>query len=277
MSHPDNTTQALFDHLWQDYVSFNPGAKRIYDLLLERERKHDSSLHELANDHIALRTFNIAPINIKTLSPLIEALGYKASGEYHFTEKKLFAVHFEHQDESLPKIFISELKTEFFSPLVQKIAREVAASIDIASVKKTEFLWSRRQWQASHATYLELQKESEYAAWLYAFGFRANHFTISFNQLKTFRDLKELNEFIRASGYALNTSGGEIKGSPKVYLEQSSTMAEKTRVQFTDGQFEIPSCYYEFARRYPMSDGRLYQGFVETSADKIFESTNASA
>ncbi len=38
---------------------------------------------------------------------------------------------------------------------------------------------------------------------------------------------------------------------------------------------EIPSCFYEFAKRYPQADGELYTGFVAASADKIFESTNA--
>ena len=66
-----------------------------------------------------------------------------------------------------------------------------------------------------------------------------------------------------------------IKGSPEVLLEQSSTMADKVVVNFTDGDVEIPSCFYEFARRYPMDNGQLYTGFVAASADKIFESTNS--
>ena len=36
----------------------------------------------------------------------------------------------------------------------------------------------------------------------------------------------------------------------------------------------VPSCYYEFAKRYSDSTGQIYQGFVTASADKIFESTN---
>jgi hypothetical protein len=40
---------------------------------------------------------------------------------------------------------------------------------------------------------------------------------------------------------------------------------------------EVPSCYYEFARRYRQSDGRLYPGFVAASANDIFESTTAVA
>ncbi|MGL4837356.1 MAG: DUF1338 domain-containing protein, partial [Shewanella sp.] len=37
-----------------------------------------------------------------------------------------------------------------------------------------------------------------------------------------------------------------------------------------------PSCFYEFALRYPKANGELYTGFVAASADKIFESTNVN-
>jgi hypothetical protein len=47
-------------------------------------------------------------------------------------------------------------------------------------------------------------------------------------------------------------------------------------VEFANGERHvIPTCYYEFARRYPDADGKIYEGFVAASADKIFESTNA--
>ncbi|MDP5190382.1 DUF1338 family protein [Rheinheimera baltica] len=52
-------------------------------------------------------------------------------------------------------------------------------------------------------------------------------------------------------------------------------MADLHPVQFSDGMATIPSCFYEFATRYPMTNGLLYTGFVAASADKIFESTNA--
>lgn len=66
-----------------------------------------------------------------------------------------------------------------------------------------------------------------------------------------------------------------MKGSPDVRLEQSSTMADKVSVTFSDGNQQIPGGFYEFAKRYPLPDGTLYQGFVEASADKIFESTDS--
>lgn len=266
--------ESLFASLWSDYVAFNPGAKKIYDSILDRERAKDPQTTQLVNDHVALRTFNVPHVGLEALGSLFTKHGYKKGGEYVFEEKKLFAHHFEHEDSRLPKVFISELEIEKLSPLVQQVAKEAAAAIDPSEAKKESFLWSRRKWKASHETYKKLLAESEYAAWMYAFGFRSNHFTVSFNHLKSFQDLKALNDFVKSTGFALNSAGGEIKGTPGVFLEQSSTLAEKTRVEFTDGVHEIPACYYEFARRYPMPDGKIYQGFVTSSADKIFESTN---
>jgi hypothetical protein len=107
-----------------------------------------------------------------------------------------------------------------------------------------------------------------------AFGFRVNHFTVLVNRLKKLNTLSQVNEAIKNAGFRLNTSGGEIKGTETIGLMQSSTLAEPVPVSFTDGTFQIPGCYYEFAQRFPVN-GRLYNGFVEQSADKIFESTNA--
>lgn len=266
--------ESVFQNLWLDYISFNPRAKRIYDLILSREQLANANLTSLANDHIALRTFNVGKIGLRPVAALFEKHGYVQSGEYMFRDKKLFAWHLEHRDPSYPKVFVSELETEKCSPLVQKVAAEVEAAISNDQAQREDLLWSRRSWPASHATYAEMLRESEYAAWVYAFGFRSNHFTISVNDLRAFSGLRQLNEFVKAKGYALNQAGGEIKGTAAEYLEQSSTLAEVTKLEFSDGEYEIPSCYYEFALRHPMSDGKLYQGFVAQSADKIFESTN---
>ena len=80
---------------------------------------------------------------------------------------------------------------------------------------------------------------------------------------------------MKSKGFKLNSSGGEVKGSKEVYLEQSSILANNIEVTFQDAKLTVPACFYEFAKRYPMKDGTLYQGFVAASADKIFESTNS--
>jgi 2-oxoadipate dioxygenase/decarboxylase-like protein len=132
------------------------------------------------------------------------------------------------------------------------------------------WLWGK----PSFSIYEKLRQESEYAAWLYIFGFRANHFTVSINALKTYDSLQKVNALIKENGYLMNGSGGEIKGSPADLLEQSSIKSEIIDMDFTEGLHQIPACYYEFARRYPDLDGKLYSGFIAKSADKIFESTN---
>ena len=126
----------------------------------------------------------------------------------------------------------------------------------------------------SHKIYSRLREESEYAAWLYVFGFRANHFTVSINHLADYESIEALNGFLKKEGYALNSSGGEVKGTPAQLLEQSSTLADQVDVKFQEGIFPVPSCYYEFAKRYPDADGKLFSGFIAGSADKIFESTD---
>lgn len=106
-------------------------------------------------------------------------------------------------------------------------------------------------------------------------GFQANHFTVSVNYLKQTQSLADVNTLLKEAGFVLNTSGGEIKGGKDVFLAQSSTMADKASVDMGSEAVTIPSCFYEFAQRYELPDGSLYQGFVAASADKIFESTNA--
>lgn len=261
--------KSLFDNLWQDYVSVTPSAKKVHQLL------GSSQQDDVINDHIALRTFNLAKVSLDKLAAHFLALGYKECGEYHFKAKKLYAKHFEHADKSLPKVFISELLLEQCSPLLQSTIEQLVAQIPEEAVVADNFLYSGTHWQVSKATYQALLAESEYAAWVAAWGYRANHFTVSVNDLQNFASLEAVNQALKEAGFLLNTSGGEIKGTPEVYLEQSSTLADLVSVKFSDGEATIPSCFYEFARRYPLADGSMYTGFVAASADKIFESTNA--
>ncbi|MCW9018038.1 MAG: DUF1338 family protein, partial [Kangiellaceae bacterium] len=60
-------------------------------------------------------------------------------------------------------------------------------------------------------------------------------------------------------------------------LEQSSTLANSIEVEFADKRVNLPSCFYEFAMRYPTAGGELFKGFIASSADKIFESTDTKA
>ncbi|MBL4863131.1 MAG: DUF1338 family protein, partial [Crocinitomicaceae bacterium] len=127
---------------------------------------------------------------------------------------------------------------------------------------------------ASHVYYETLRKESEYAAWTYLYGIRVNHFTVFINSLKQFNGIEEDNTFLKEAGYKMNASGGEIKGTPELLLEQSSVLADLQEIEFEEGKYTIPTCFYEFAKRYKDTDGKLFLGFHADSANKIFESTD---
>jgi len=257
----------LFDRLWKDYSSINPQAHAIHELLEARGEK-------IINDHVAFRTYNDARINLEVMAKVFKKYGYVEKDTYHFEEKKLLAKYYQHEDQSLPKVFISELLSEKFSPEVQKTIKGLVDQMDPKATESDSFCTMGLPWKVDYKTYDQLASISEYAGWMAAFGFRANHFTVNFNRLKTFKSLQELNEFLKSKGFKLNSSGGEIKGTPAECLEQSSTLAAQVDWKFADGTHKIPACYYEFAKRYPTKSGELYPGFIAASADKIFESTD---
>lgn len=260
----------LFAALWQDYLAITPSAEKVHALLGAEQQQ------VIVNDHVAFRTFALPKTQLKTLAQHFEALGYEACGEYNFTSKKVSAKHYQHPSGEHPKVFISELRVNELSATAQAIIAKLVEQMDGASVQQENFLYSGRHWQLNSSDYKTLQAESEYASWLAAWGFRANHFTVSVNHLQQYSELADVNDKLIQAGFIMNSSGGVIKGGPDVYLAQSSTMADKVAHQFSDTTLTIPSCFYEFAQRYTMPNGELYQGFVEASADKIFESTDNS-
>lgn len=262
------TTEDLFTKMWDRYSTITPSANNI----LEFFKSKGEDVH---NDHVALRTLNDQRVDIEKVSQLLLELGYVEGGEYHFTEKKLYAKHFYHPTENHPKVFISQLLVEEFSEGLQQTMKSIIDNIDFTQVTPLTLLTSGRLWSTpSYETYKKLAEESEYAAWFYLYGYIPNHFTVDVNKLNGYKTLEEVNNSLLESNYTLNTSGGLIKGNKDVYLEQSSTMADKYNYTFIEGDYEVPSCFYEFAYRYPLDNGELFGGFVAASANKIFESTN---
>jgi len=263
------TYQDIFARLWESYTSQNPSTQKVFDLFTAEGEK-------VVNDHIAFRTFRHPLIGVDQLSRVFLENFYELKGHYRFEAKKLFAKHFEHRtDPEAPRVFISELLTEEFSPFLQETVAAWVDAIPQNLPGSNELVFSGNvSGVPSYEVYERLREESEYAAWLYVNGFCANHFTVSVNYLKKFDTLQKVNDFLKANGFRMNDAGGEIQGTPGELLEQSSIKAGMVEWKFTEGHREIPGCYYEFAKRYPDADGRLYSGFIAKSADKIFESTN---
>ena len=259
----------IFNRLWKDYITQNPSAGKIYSLFTEEGEK-------VVNDHIAFRTLDYPEINIDAVAKSFIKNGYTAKGEYIFKEKHLFARHFELPgDNTAPRIFISQLILSECSPFIQKTLKESFDRSELRESIPEDLIFSGSVFHpVSYEVFNRLREESEYAAWFYVFGFRANHFTVSINALKKYNNILSVNNLLKEKGFVLNSSGGEIKGTPEDLLQQSSTVADTVKVKFQEGSYEVPCCYYEFAQRYPDASGQLYNGFVAKSADKIFESTN---
>jgi len=261
--------ETIFELLWEQYIGENPAAGQIHNLFVNAGER-------VVNDHVAFRTFDDPRVNIDVIArPFIEA-GYQPTEEYHFEAKKLRARHYElpGSPES-PRVFISELMLDQFSEELQNTIREQLDGVPQELLASPNLIFQGTIFTSvSHAVYMRLREESEYAAWMYAFGYRANHFTVSINYLQKFEGITEVNSFLKENGFELNSSGGEVKGTPGQLLEQSSTLADQVEVSFRDGIETIPGSYYEFARRYPDAKGELFSGFIAGSADKIFESTD---
>jgi hypothetical protein len=259
----------IFQNLWADYQKVTPSAKRIEQILNARGDK-------IVNDHIALRTVNLPGVGIDSLSKLFIESDYVKKDTYIFEEKHLDAAHFELKgNPDAPKVFISELKLEEFSSFLQKTLTDCITKIPQGLINFGAIIYSGRTWGTiSYKVYQKLRAESEYAAWLYTYGYGANHFTINVNKLKSVKNLRELIILLKGNGVPINISGGEVKGSKELMLEQASIMADRRMVEFKEGLYNIPTCYYEFAERQPKSNGKLFNGFIAKSADKIFESTN---
>lgn len=263
------TKNELFEKLWQNYTQQNPLVQQVYNSFTALDET-------VLNDHIAFRTFNDPRMDISVLEKPFLAVGYVEKGSYDFEVKKLKAKHYEIPgDTAAPKVFISQLLLQEFSTDLQNTIKNYLNSINRSVYAADDLIFKGNVWSTpSYETYNKLRAESEYAAWLYVYGFRANHFTVSINSLKKLDTIEKVNQHLKDKGFLLNASGGEIKGTRQELLQQSSIMAEKVQVKFTEGTYEIPACYFEFAIRYPDKNGMLYNGFIAKSADKIFESTN---
>jgi Domain of unknown function (DUF1338) len=259
----------IFKRLWQDYSTQNPSPGKINALFRENGE-------EVLNDHVAFRTIGDERVNIDVMAKIFVENGYVPKGEYKFKQKHLFARHYEHPTElTAPKVFISELLLDELSVRSQQIMRNWLECVNLNLFQSDNIIYAGNPgFIPSFTAYNTLREESEYAAWLYVYGFRVNHFTVSVDSLKYFSSISMVNNYLKSKGYILNTIGGEIKGKPDDLLEQSSTLADIIPVNFIEGIHEIPGCYYEFAKRYPDKYGNIYTGFLEKSADKIFESTD---
>ncbi len=294
----------VFKQLWSHYNKLVPYGATLLEAFANRG-------DEWIEDHVAYRTLPGEFTGSHILQGVFEALGYSRKDDYHFESKQLNAFWLcppdvdGHTREASPKIFVSELIPQRFSSDFKNVIRRLSAEVTSSPLKRIQSLresvqlgshdaadqlirecvalltsmpaWSR----PSLSDYEILKRESEYASWTMLYGNQINHFTVSAHLLTTFANIHDLAVFLENDQkVAMNHSGGIVKGSPDLLLEQIATMAVQLDYQFQDGLEKVPYGFVEFAYRHPLpgkaSDGRwhsYYQGFVTSNADKIFEST----
>lgn len=259
--------EEFFARLWEKYIEIAPTAAEIRAIVERR-------FGPVENDHVAFRTFNRSPIALRDLERVFLEWGYVRDRPYDFPDKHLRAFGYIPPRETLPFLFLSEFETDFLPEPERAWVTRVVSEVDTGT-SPVDLLLGGRPWELpSSEFYTHLEKLSPYAAWLSVWGLCANHFTIAIHHLKQQPSLREVVETLQSAGFLMNEVGGLYKGIPADLLEQSSTLAESRMVRFSDGKtLDVPSCYYEFARRYRGASGEFYPGFVAQSANNIFEST----
>ncbi len=304
MDHISQCRREVFKQLWDHYFQLVPFAPQIVQAFQARQ---DAWIE----DHVAYRTLPGEHTGSHVLQGLFEALGYTRKDDYHFEEKQLKAFWMcppdtkGHSREASPKVFISELIPGRFSPEFQEVLRRLSSQVVASPLRRIQSFRERAKTghvEASRSLVTEcvalltnfpawnrpsvrdyeiLKKESEYASWTMLFGNQINHFTVSSHLMKTFPKIQAVADFLENElKVPMNHSGGVVKGTAELRLEQIATMAADVDYEFQEGVERVAYGFVEFAHRYPLegrkSDGAwesYYQGFVTSNADKIFEST----
>lgn len=259
----------FLDRLWTQYLSVAPQARAIHTMFSQ----HGDAV---VNDHIAFRTIDTPGFNLMAVTECLESVGYQIFDHYTFPEKHLCAhALWIPDDPDAPKIFVSALARDVFPDHIESIIDTCIAPLAGSAITLEALIGHYPFVKPTWEQYEALAEVSEYAAWLFTMGYQANHFTVSVNHLDHYQSMEEVVSAVQSAGFGLNTVGGVLKGTPEQLLVQASTLADTQPFQFADGTVQdVPSCFYEFALRYPRGDGTLFQGFVPTNANAIFESTS---
>ncbi len=230
---------ALLDQLWERYAAQVPYARTFVQLAGGQFR----------NDHVAFRSLHLLPI-----ARAFEDLGWRRAGEYDFPDAHLNAIHLSKPGE--PRIFVSELRMTELSPR----AREILAQMPPDPRYDGSADWFRGpDLRPREEDLLELERESQYGAWLLLFGREVNHFTASVP------DVEEWQRRMREAGIPMKD---EIEGKPGAPLRQTATRAAPRMVQLRNGRREWPYAYLEIAER---NGG--FDGFVADQARQLFDMT----
>jgi Domain of unknown function (DUF1338) len=242
--------QRLLDLLWERYASEVPYARTFVAL----------SGGTFRNDHVAFRSLARPGGGIALFRPAFERLGWQLAGEYTFPDAHLSAVYLAHP-AGLPRVFLSELRADELSREAQRLLASLPT--DPPPPEDLEALagwFSGPEAPVREEALLALERESQYAAWLLAFGRKVNHFTGAVD------DVEAWQERMREAGVPMKA---DIEGERGTCLRQTATHAASLPVRLEGGGSRPwPYAYFEIAER---SGG--FDGFLGPQARALFDMT----
>jgi hypothetical protein len=223
-------TSLLIARLWNRYIERVQYGKKYTDLVTEKGGN-------IVIDHIAFRTFNThtgeQPEGIRAIRHILNFLDYKPASKYAFSKKKLNAVHFEHPDETLPKIFVSQLEVSELPTWAQEMINETVHNTpyllsdrsiellrileekEILPIEAAEYLlddlvsYFHRPWNIPLKEYvLKINDVSQYGAWVLLHGNSVNHFAVLINSqnMKDWPDLETTCQALAEAGVPMKVN-----------------------------------------------------------------------
>ncbi len=294
-------TRLLIEKLWVKYLERVPDAQKYVDLVTEMGGN-------VVIDHIAFRSFNAhtgeQPEGIRAFKHILNFLEYKPVTKYKFPKKKLSAIHFEHPDETFPKMFVSQLEVEVLPLWAQSVINEmVHNTMYLLSDKSLELLrvldandslpeeaadylvddlvqYFRRPWNIPlKEDLLKLNDISQYGAWVLIHGNSVNHFAVLVNNqnVQAWPGLDETHKGLLAAGIQMKD---EIEGEPGSKLRQTATLAAKEEIVVKDqsgfSKLVWTYAYFELTQRNVVETNgvqKLFSGFLGEQARHLFDLT----
>jgi hypothetical protein len=239
-------------------------------------------------------------LGIDYLEQLAQAFGYEVAGEYSFPETHLYARHYRYpqqEEVDLPKLFISELIVDELPENTVQLIRQTVAGVNLFSfpalfdtfdknaerlVKELSRVFSTPWQPPKRSVVEEVNKVTQYGAWVLLHGYAVNHFTGYVNRQNTVA-YPDIDTTVRALASLGVPMKEQIEGDVTCGLRQTATQAVTEIVSVlddsTDTELQIPwtYAYYELAQRYmvEVEPGKqeLFDAFLGKNAQQLFEMT----
>lgn len=289
----------LFDSLWERYRRRMPYVQKYEEVVKSHGAK-------FINDHIAFRTIAMQKPagGIFMISRIIEALGYYSGASYEFPDKSLSSIHYQHANPEFPKLFITQLKTWELSPPSRAILEKCLQSHRPPLLDETLYqlnhmgqipgqdrasllqqmvaYFAELPWDLPNKEdVVELDKESQFGAWVLVNGYDVNHFTASVTShgVPALDDIEKVQAAMSAAGLPMKK---DIEGARGTKLRQTATESYVGEVSVKDGGKSVKMpwtyAYFEIAERPLLKNpatGQMerFEGFLGGQATNLFEMT----